>query len=236
MRRQIIIGPDTRIAHLGGRPPRVTLILLIQQIGCVVLWAFADAPAWVALHLAASAAQTFGNHELWQPFTALWIHLGGRSLILNALALWMFGAPLERWWGARRFLLFFVLTGVLGLTLGVSVGLLQPQTVLSGSSGAAMAMMVAFAYLFPNHLVFFYGLLPLKAKLFALLLVLFVAVGSLLGQAWLEMATQLGGAAAAFLFLVRPGRTRSQVVREPSRPRLQVIQGGKREKEKRYLN
>ena len=86
-----------------------------------------------------------------------------------------------------------------------------------------MAMLVAFACLFPEHLVFFYGLLPLKAKIFALLLLAFVAVGSLLGQAWLEMATQLGGAAAALLFVTRrrPRRKRAATrKREPSRPEL----------------
>jgi membrane associated rhomboid family serine protease len=233
-RRQILIRPDTLIAHLGGRPPTVTLVLLIEQIGAVILWAFANAPAWVALHLAASAEGTFHKHELWQPFTAIWIHLGTRGLILNALTLWMFGSALERWWGPRRFLLFWIVTGTLGMLAGTAVGLLQPQTVLSGSSAAATGMLIAFAILFPDHLVFFYGLIPLKAKIFALLLVAFVVVGSLLGQSWLECATELGGAAAALLFLVRPRRAR-KAKREPSRPNLQVIAGGKRE-EKRYLN
>jgi len=236
MRRQILITPGTLIAHLGGRPPTVTLVLLVEQIGLLVLWAFANGPAWVALHVAASAEGTFGRHEIWQPFTALWVHLGTRGLIMDALTLWMFGSALERWWGARRFLLFWTLTGTLGLVVGVTVGLIQPQVALSGSSGAAMGMMVAFAFLFPNHMVFFYGVLPLKAKHFALLLVAFVVVGSLLGQSWLELSVELGGGVAALLFVLR-GRSKRQRAgsREGSRPRLQVIEGGKRE-DKRYLN
>ena len=236
MRRQILVGPDTPIAHVGGRPPKVTLILLVEQVGAVILWAFANAPAWVALHLAASAAAVFGKHEFWQPLTALWIHLETRSLILNALALWMFGSALERWWGPRRFLLFWIATGTLGLVIGVVAGLAQPQIILSGSTSAAMAMMVAFAYLFPNHLVFFYGLLPLKAKHFASLLPAFVVVANLLAHAWLEIAVQLGGAAAALLFIPRRPRKRGRAAEhQSSRRNFQVIVGGKRN-DKTFLN
>jgi len=243
VRRQIVIGPDTKIARAGGRPPRVVAVLLVEQIGLFIAWAFADAPAWVAMHLAASAAQCLGRHELWQPFTALWVHLGARSLLLNALTLWIFGSALERWWGGRRFLLFWIVTGVMGLAAGVAAGLADPQTVVAGSAGSATAMMVAFAFIYPEHLVFFYGVMPIKAKHMVLALLGFVLIGSLLSRTFIELAVQLVGGAAALLFLFRPQRTASARVAdrhasEEARRKLRVIQGGKREKkeEKRYWN
>jgi len=237
MRRQMIIGPDTKLTHVGGRPTRAVLALLIIQIGLFVAWAFADAPAWVALHLAASAEQTLHKHELWQPLSAFWLHLGARDIFFNSLVLWIFGSALERWWGSRRFVVFWIVTGTIGIAVGVVAGLLQPQTLLTGSAGAATATMVAFAFLFPEHLVFFYGVLPLKAKHLALVLIGFTLVGSLLGRSFLELPVQLGGAAAALLFVMRPRRKRvtQQTRAEDARRKLHVIQGGKHD-EKRYWN
>ncbi len=101
-RRYIEIRPDTRIVNLGGRPPKVVLALLVAQIGLFVIYAFADGPPWVAEHLAASAGRCLRHLQLYQPLTALVIHLGTRGLLFNALSLWIFGSALERTWGPWR--------------------------------------------------------------------------------------------------------------------------------------
>ena len=238
MRRQIIIGPDTKIVYLGGRPPRMVLLLLGLQIGLFLVWAFADGPAWVALHIGASAAQCWGQLELWQPATALFIHLGSRSMLLNALTLWLFGSPLERWWGGRRLLIFWLVTGILGLMFGVLVGLLQPAYVLSGSGGAAVALMVAMALLFPRHLVFFYGVLPLQAKHFSLFLLGFTVLGNLFSQSYLEIALEVGGGAAALFFLLRRSRpSAASAVTDKAKRKLRLVSDDKVKKDsKRYMN
>ncbi|MFH1130401.1 MAG: rhomboid family intramembrane serine protease [Pseudomonadota bacterium] len=206
MRRQIIIGPDTEIIRVGGRPPRTVVLLLSIQIGLFLFYAFADAPAWVRKHLVVSFSQTLGSLELWQPFTGLWIHLATRPLLVNALMLWVLGSTLERWWGGRRFLLFWTTTGVAGLFFGMLVGVFAPNDIIYGSGGTTMAMMVAFSVLFTNRLLFFYGLLPLKAKYLALILIGFVVLGNLFAGAYMELAVFLGGGPAAFFFLFRRGR------------------------------
>lgn len=235
MKRYIEISPDTKIARLGGRPPRVVLVLLVACVGLFLLYAFTDGPAWVALTLGASGRTTLGQLQLFQPFTALLLHLDSRSLLFNMLSLWIFGSALERWWGGRRFLLFWVMTGLVGLWTGVGLGLLQPQTVLCGPGGATLAMMLGAAIIFPHHLVFFFGLLPIKTRIFALALCGFVLLGNLLGAYFLEAAVEVAGALVGLLFLFPPRSLLAESRVKRAKRKLGVIEGGKKDK-KKYLN
>ena len=219
MKRQIILQPGDKLLHLGQRPPRVVKWLLVEQVAALLVYAFADGPAWVRELLAASGGSTLARLQLYQPFTAPWLHLSSRELIFNALLLWLVGSALERWWGGRRFLLFWVATAVLGIWAGVGVGLLQPAVLLSGSSGATAAILVAAAVIFPRHLLFIHkGVLPLRARAAMLGMAGFLVIGNLVAGAYLVVAVQVGGGVAAVLFLLR--RTRS-------RRKFGVIEGGK---------
>lgn len=50
----------------------------------------------------------------WQLFTYLFLHddKGIFHLFFNMLGLWMFGSVIERFWGAKRFLAYFLITGM----------------------------------------------------------------------------------------------------------------------------
>src|SRR5690242_18135122 len=49
---------------------------------------------------------------VWQLATYMFLHGGIFHILFNMLALWMFGAELERIWGTRYFLKFYFVTGV----------------------------------------------------------------------------------------------------------------------------
>jgi len=220
MKRQIIITPNTKLLHLGQRPPRVVKWLLVEQILAFLVYAFADGPAWIRELLAASGASTLAKLQLYQPFTAPWLHLSTRELIFNALLLWLVGSALERWWGGRRFLLFWLATAVLGLWAGVAAGLMQPAVLLSGASGATTAMLVATAVIFPRHMLFIHkGVLPLRARAAMLGMAGFLLIGNLVAGTYLVVAVQVGGGLAAILFLLRKTR--------PERRKFEVLDGGK---------
>jgi len=62
---------------------------------------------------------TFGLYypgsEHFRPFqilTSMFSHGGWAHLAFNMFALWMFGSQLERIWGSKRFLIYFLLTGL----------------------------------------------------------------------------------------------------------------------------
>ena len=50
--------------------------------------------------------------QTWQLLTSVFLHASLTHLAFNMIALWSFGQVLERVWGGRRFLIFFLLCGV----------------------------------------------------------------------------------------------------------------------------
>jgi membrane associated rhomboid family serine protease len=48
----------------------------------------------------------------WQFFTYMFMHAGFAHIFFNMFALWMFGAALENVWGPRKFLNYYIITGL----------------------------------------------------------------------------------------------------------------------------
>jgi len=48
----------------------------------------------------------------WQVVTHMFMHGGFIHLLFNMFALWMFGRVLEQVWGAKRFLIYYLVTGL----------------------------------------------------------------------------------------------------------------------------
>ena len=101
----------------------------------------------------------------YQLVTHMFAHSPGSffHILFNMYALWMFGNVLERVWGPKRFLIFYL---VCGLAAGVAQMLtMQPPGSAVGASGAVMGLLAAFAYLFPNTEFFIFPLpFAIKAK------------------------------------------------------------------------
>jgi membrane associated rhomboid family serine protease len=236
-RRQVVIGPETKIVRIAGRPSRLLITLIAVQLGLFLLYAFAEGPAWVGRHLALSAGQALGLFQVWQLLTAPWIHLGSREVLVNLVTLWVLGAPLQRWWGPRRLLLFYVITGFGGMVTALLLGLLWPTRQVAGSAGASAALLVAFAVIFSDHLVFVYrGVLPLKAKWLGLLLLGFVLLGDLLRGAYLQVALELGGGLTALLFVYSPRRLLGALRLRRAKRKFKVIEGQRSDDGPTYLN
>lgn len=113
-------------------------------------------------------ARLVQDRWVWQPFTYLFLHGNFFHLLFNMFALWMFGMPVIANWGPREFVKYFLLTGV-GAGL-VSVAAAPDSTaVIIGASGAVYGLLVAFAMLFPDAVVYLYFFFPIKAKHMAIL-------------------------------------------------------------------
>jgi len=50
--------------------------------------------------------------KLWQPITHLFMHGSMGHLFFNMFSFWMFGSVLENIWGPKRFLNFYIITGL----------------------------------------------------------------------------------------------------------------------------
>jgi membrane associated rhomboid family serine protease len=52
--------------------------------------------------------------RVWQPITCMFMHGGIAHLVLNMFGLYMFGSVLERYWGPKKFLVFYMVCGLGG--------------------------------------------------------------------------------------------------------------------------
>lgn len=143
------------------------------------------------------------NFQIWQIFTYQFMHGGFSHIFFNMFMLWMFGMEIENIMGSRKFLFFYLLSGV-----GAAIFQLFLAPLFSGglaptigASGAVFGIMIAFAMFFPDRLIFLYFLVPVKAKYLIAFLVLieFMAVGNMSIVAHLA---HLGGAFTAFIFIL----------------------------------
>jgi membrane associated rhomboid family serine protease len=108
------------------------------------------------------------GHWVWQPFTYLFLHGDFFHLLLNLLALWMFGLPVESQWGSREFLKYYFLCGAGAGLVHVALAP-HSQVPVIGASGAVFGLLAAFAMLYPDAVVYLYAFFPVKAKHMAVL-------------------------------------------------------------------
>src|SRR5690554_3039821 len=50
--------------------------------------------------------------QFWQPLTSMFMHGGIGHILLNMFGLYMFGSTLEQYWGAKKFLFFYISCGL----------------------------------------------------------------------------------------------------------------------------
>lgn len=85
--------------------------------------------------------------------TSMFVHFDLWHLFGNMLVLVLFGLPFEERIGGRRFLLVYLLGGLLGGLTQVAVNLGDGRILLMGASGAIFAIIGAFAVSYPNTIV-----------------------------------------------------------------------------------
>lgn len=91
---------------------------------------------------------------------------------MNMFALWMFGNELENTWGGKRFLLFYLLTGIGAAVVHMIVSTLMGNAlgITVGASGSVFGILLAFGMMFPNRPIFMFPLfIPIPAKFFVML-------------------------------------------------------------------
>jgi len=145
---------------------------------------------------------------VWQLGTYMFLHGGMFHILFNMLALWMFGAELERIWGTPYFLKFYFVTwigaGILTvlfslLPFGVSQQLYG--SIVIGASGAIYGLLLAYALYFPNRPIYMYFVFPIPAKYFVAIIGAIAFYSSLSSSGGIANATHLGGLLVAFIFL-----------------------------------
>ena len=71
--------------------------------------------------------------RIWQPITYMFMHGGFFHLFFNMYTLFIFGTVLERVWGAKKFLLFYFVTGIGAALVHMGVQWIQYENALSAA-------------------------------------------------------------------------------------------------------
>lgn len=112
-----------------------------------------------------------GVFAIFQLVTYGFLHGSFNHLFFNMFAVWMFGTPLERAWGSRRFALYYFVcvvgAAIAQLTVQLFEGGLYPTI---GASGGVFGLLLAYGVMWPENRIFLIFLpVPIKAKWFVLI-------------------------------------------------------------------
>lgn len=177
--------------------PTITKFLLAINILAFIICTFSgtDASGGYILN------NVFGLHfflssdfHIYQLFTYMFMHGGWDHLFFNMFALWMFGCVVERVWGPKKFLFYYIACGVgaglfqeaaqfaqfymitsdqiaqYGMTTIVKANAAElSHWTTVGASGAIYAILLAFGMTFPEERIFIFPIpIPIKAKWFVI--------------------------------------------------------------------
>jgi len=171
-----------------------------------------------------SASEGVMGLQVWRFFTYMFLHAGLGHLFFNMLALFFFGPMIERHLGSRRFLGFYIASGLGGaalylLVIGASLGVAAmggdpmrvpfllpdgPNTILVGASGCIFGVLLGCLRVAPNMTVLLMFIIPVPMKLLIGLILLF--------ELWIVITAapnaggsiaHLGGAAVGWLLILR---------------------------------
>lgn len=171
-----------------------------------------------------------GNFHLHQLVTHMFMHANLTHLFMNMFALWMFGRTLEYELGSKRFLIYYMVTGVGAALIQLGVTWLQVDSMSSaafvdqaklqsliyapmiGASGAVFGVLLAFGMMHPNAiLMLLIPPIPIKAKYLVIgygVLELFLGTTGL--QSGVAHFAHLGGMLWGF-FLLRYWKKRGDI-------------------------
>ena len=136
----------------------------------------------------------------WSFVTYMFAHGGFLHLFFNMLGLFFFGPPVEERLGSREFIKYYIICGLIGGA--VLAFFFAPHAMLIGASGAVYAVMLAFAYFWPDMPIYIWGIFPVKAKW---LVIIFAAMSLTFminpGGSNTAHWAHVGGFAVGFIYL-----------------------------------
>jgi membrane associated rhomboid family serine protease len=177
---------------LANLTPVVKNILILNVIFFIATYALRS----LGIDLQDSLSAYYFNSpkfRLWQVITYMFMHAGFMHIFFNMFALFVFGPTIEYTMGAKRFLIYYFVTGIGALALQMLVQAFEIHNIIGsftvpggdlapyfaqpgfealreiyggailGASGSIFGLLVAFGMLFPN-VELFIMFIPLPVK------------------------------------------------------------------------
>ena len=193
------------------RLPIVTKSLLVINFVCWLVDVILKNRAGIMLSGVLGLNYIFSpSFHFWQPLTYMFMHANFEHIFFNMFAVLMFAPALEQQWGSRRFLLYYLVTGVGAaivqeLVWFIFYGPSAAGAVTIGASGAVFGILLAFGLLFPDTKLFIFFIpIPIRARIFVIIYAvceLFLGVASFSGDNVAHFA-HLGGMLFGYLLIL----------------------------------
>jgi len=148
-------------------------------------------------------------------------------LLFNMYALWMFGSILEQLWGSKKFMLYYLVTGLGAAALHMGVQWIEASSLVReinengmeamealtryrmlmstptvGASGAVYGILLAYGMLFPNNeLRIIFLPIALKAKYFVIIFAVIELILGITGGGNIAHFAHLGGMIFGFILV-----------------------------------
>ena len=179
--------------------PPVTTLLIAANAGVFLL--LVAAPGLLTSFALWPVGAGF---QPWQLLTYAFLHGGLFHIAFNMFALYMFGSAIERVFGARRYLAYYlvcVLSAAIAQLLTAAItGAVYPTV---GASGGVFGLLLAYAIYFPHsRIILIFPPIPMPARVFV---VVYAALELFLGVTGTEEGVahfaHLGGLVGGFIML-----------------------------------
>lgn len=190
--------------------PSVIKWLLISNVSIFLLSIFISEFRVLSLVFGGLWPLQSGNFLPWQLLSYQFIHdaNGFTHILFNMLALWMFGSEMERHWGSKRFIFYYILCGI---GAGIIHMIVSPFLTANGAyvptvgaSGAIMGVLIGYGFTFPDRPVMMFPFfIPIPAKYFVLI---YAGIDLIMGltntRSGVAHFAHLGGAATGYILLL----------------------------------
>jgi membrane associated rhomboid family serine protease len=188
---------------VAGIPPVVKWLLIINFAVFLIANLMPDLGNYIYDYGSVFPKSFSNGVQVWRFITYQFLHAGVFHLVFNLMVLYFMGPFVERAWGSRAFLKFYLISGAAGgvvYTLLVLFRILEAGPMV-GASGAIYGVVAAIAVMYPRMKVLLYGIIPMTMVWLVVLVVIMSLLNIASGKNAGGEAAHLTGLAVGFLYV-----------------------------------
>ena len=200
-----------------GMPPVVKWLLIINFAVFIFSMLVPNIGNYIYKFGAVDTSQSTNIFQVWRVITYQFLHGDVMHLAFNLLVLYFMGPFVERSFGSRTFLKFYLICGAAGGVVYTLLVLLRilPAGIMVGASGGIYGVMAALAIMFPQMKVLLWGIIPMTMVRLVILLVVVSLITIAFGHNVGGEAAHLSGLAMGYLYMkYKPWITRRRMERQ----------------------
>lgn len=194
---------------LVPRRPRAFLVPVIISLNVVVflMWNTSFVSEYFMAENFLISWDNLVLGRYWDLLTSVFSHIAIWHIFVNMYVLFSFGSVLEEILGSKRFLMFYLVAGIVSSFFHAFISaylLHSPDLPALGASGAIAGVVLVFSLMFPKQKILLFGIVPIPAMWGALAFIgfdlwgLFAQAGG--GGLPIGHGAHLGGAFTGILF------------------------------------